>query len=85
MRGKIFLFDTFTKERREVDMRQLCGTVVLRAGNPDHVCVALMRGVALVDISGADGQVVKWLGNPEEEVAALCSSCSTLVAVDPLL
>ena len=65
VRGKLFVFDPSSKTNEEFDLRQSIGTVVLRAGYPNQVVIALMRGIAIYDIKAR--RVVKWLGQPIEE------------------
>ena len=65
VRGKLFAFDPITKTNEEFDLRQSPGTVVRRAGHPNQVVLALIKGIAIYDMSTRT--VVKWLGQPIEE------------------
>jgi sugar lactone lactonase YvrE len=63
-KSKIHIFKDGSN--RTVDLRQMPGTIVPRAGHPDQAVVAMHRGVGIVSL--ADGKVVKWFGNPPDEV-----------------
>ena len=65
VRGKLFVFDPITGTNEEFDLRQYPGTVVPRAGHPNHVVIALIRGIAIYDLDTR--RVVQWLGQPIEE------------------
>lgn len=68
VRSKLFVYDPTTKFNRMVDFRQMIGTVVPRKGYKNQVVAALHRGVCIADISKPSVQIIKWLGNPTEEI-----------------
>ena len=62
---KVHIHDPRNGSNDKVDLHQMPGTIVPRAGHADQAVVAMHRGVGVVNLT--DGTVSHWFGSPAEE------------------
>jgi len=76
IRGKVFIYDPESRQRRHTDLRQVVGGVV--PYTEANAVVAVHRGICVVSLS--DGRYSGFIGNPEWE---LPENTWTGAVVDP--